>query len=47
MPTNSASSEVKGIEDFEAYLVQSFVLLFRDKVSGFPLLMQNIFNGKI
>ena len=31
----------------EDLLTQAFTLLFRDKFSGFPLLMQRIFNGTV
>jgi hypothetical protein len=36
-----------GLSEFETQVSEAFSLLFRDKFSGFPLLMQNIFNGKI
>lgn len=38
------SGSLSSIDDL---LTQAFTLLFRDKLSGFPLLMQRIFNGTV
>jgi hypothetical protein len=48
MKKNSAMGQAEtGLSEFETQVYEAFTLLFRDKFSGFPLLVQNIFNGKV